>query len=112
MLKNASNRWSICLYIYLLSVGKQGATEGPLVEVWKRISSNQDKYFVRVSKALQKMLHDGEAAVMIQDYTSAIMSARATGFCNWGMLKDRYMPLGYGIAFPQGSPYKEYFDTA
>ena len=90
--------------------GKQKATGGPLVEVWKRISSNTDKYFVLISEALPRLLHNGEAAVLIQDYSSAKMAARATGFCNWGMLQDRYMPLGYGIALPQGSPHKKYFD--
>ena len=111
MAKNAFIHLSINISIYLcISPCKQEATGGPLVEVWKRISSNPDKYFVVVAKAIKRMLYDGEAAVLIQDYTSSIMAARETGLCNWGMLQERYMPLGYGIAFPQGSQYKEYFD--
>ena len=56
------------------------------------------------------MLADREAAVLIQDYSLAVLNARETGLCNWGMLDERFMPLGYGIALPKGSPYKESFD--
>ena len=84
-------------------------------EVWRRLNSNPEKYFVSsVSAAIYDMFDTQIPAVVFKDYWSAVMKARRRKpkFCNWGMLKDRFLPLGYGMAFQQGSPYKPYFDKA
>ena len=30
--------------------------------------------------------------------------------CNWGMMEQTFLPLGFGIAFQQRTPYKPHFD--
>ena len=48
--------------------------------------------------------------VVIEDHTELVLAARRTGLCNWGILDDRYLPLGFGAAFVQRSPYKMFID--
>ena len=38
--------------------------------------------------------------------------AKEAGYCNWGFLDDSLLPLGFGIAFHQGSQFKRHFDAA
>ena len=38
--------------------------------------------------------------------------AKEAGYCNWGLLDDSLLPLGFGIAFHEGSPFKRHIDAA
>ena len=51
-----------------------------------------------------------EACLILDILRFFQVSARVTGYCNWGMLDERFLPLGYGIPMVQGTPYKPFFD--
>ena len=89
------------------------ADEGPFVAVWERIMRDPEANLVQYMTAtVREMILEEKPAVIFSDYTSAIFRALSTEQCNWGMLDDTFMPLGFGIAFPQGSPFKPYIDRA
>ena len=99
------------MVIYIL----QNSPDPSFQEVWRRVNLDPDKYFVSSSsQAIYNMFDTQIPAVVFKDYWSAVMKARRRGpaYCNWGMLKDTFLPLGYGMAFQQGSAYKSYFDRA
>ena len=74
------------------------------------MASNPGKYFQGSSIAVPMALTTEGSHVVFADYTELVWRARLTGLCNWGILDDRYLPLGFGAAFVQRSPYKKYFD--
>ena len=80
------------------------------MEAWRRINSNQEKYLRETEIVVPEILSGEGLPVVIKDYTILQMYARSTGLCNWGMLEDRFMPLGFGVAFVQGSPYRKFID--
>ena len=74
------------------------------------MSTRPDKYLRHSHISLHEALTTPGSHVVFSDYTEMQRIARATGLCNWGMLNDRYLPLGFGAAFAQGSPYKKFID--
>ena len=80
------------------------------MEVWRRMSSNPDKYLREVNITVPEVLTMKGSHVVFSDYTFLVMVARDTGLCNWGLLEERYLPLGFGVAFVEGSPYKKFID--
>ena len=79
--------------------------------MWEKIQTDPEKYLLKPYEPLTAMFAGEEPAVAVLDYKAAILQARSLGRCDWEMLQGRYMPLGYGIAFPQRSPYVQYFNT-
>ena len=75
-----------------------------------------DKYLPDTCRESINALLDGTPGVVFCDYTTAVgyahkyAAARQEEVCDWGMLDDTFLPLGFGIAFYQGSPYKPHID--
>ena len=75
------------------------------------MSRNPDKYFRKAQITIPETLaKDKGVHAIFGDYAFLLQKARLTGLCSWGMLSERYLPLGFGVAFVQGSPYKKYID--
>ena len=74
------------------------------------MSSNPGKYFKETSTAVPVALTLEGSHVVFGDNTELIRLARHTGLCNWGILDDKYLPMGFGAAFVQRSPYKIFID--
>ena len=75
------------------------------------MSTRPENYLRDWRIILHEALTSQGSHVMFSDYTGIQFRARAAGLCNWGMLNDRYLPLGFGAAFVQGSPYKTFIDN-
>ena len=71
---------------------------------------NPHKYFKSPKIAVPMALTSEGSHVVFGDYTELVRRARRTGLCNWGILDDRYLSLGFGAAFVQRSPYKIFID--
>ena len=74
------------------------------------MSSNQEKYLREAEVTISEVLKTEGLHVVFSDYSALHIIARSTGLCNWGILDDRYLPSGFGVAFVQGSPYKKFID--
>ena len=86
------------------------ATDGDFAAVWKKIDSNRERYLVEYNELIETMFSLHKPSVVIKDYSAAILDARRLGYCNWGVLDEHFMPLGYGIALPEDSPFVQYFN--
>ena len=47
---------------------------------------------------------------MVSDEAGLEMQFKPQKLCNITLLKETFYPTYYGIALPEGSPYKSYFD--
>ena len=89
----------------------QASSYEPYLEIIRRIESNPAKYAIHPKSSVQMMLTEGTPAVVISDYTALRRNAQQSGQCNWAMLEQTYLPLGFGVAFQQGSPFKTFIDN-
>ena len=80
------------------------------MEVWRKMKSNPEKYFKPSDIAVLMAMTMEGSHVVFSDHTNLVRLARRTGLCNWGILDDRYLSLGFGAAFVRRSPYKMYID--
>ena len=91
----------------------QEAEGGDLAEVWKRMSTNLEKYLPdSFTSTFKAMFLTDTPRVIFEDQTAIQLVGHRLGHCNWGLLLDTFLPLGFGVAFYQGTPYKEHFDQA
>ena len=58
---------------------------------------------------------DGFVKVRTENYAfiddATYLAMNASDNCNLALIKDRFYKTGFGIAVPQGWPYKKYFDA-
>ena len=59
---------------------------------------------------IEKTLAAGSLHVIMGDYTDLQTRAIESGYCNWGMLEDTFLPSGFGMAFYKGTPFKDAID--
>ena len=59
-----------------------------------------------------QVMNGSRRGVIFTDYITGFLNAKASPYCNWGMLHDTFLPSGYGFALPKGSPYKRFIDNA
>lgn len=81
--------------------------------MWEKINANRDQNIMpNMTAALDVMFGKDPyvPAVYTSDLTLLIYEARRHGVCNWGIIPERYFPSGFGIAMPQGTPFKPYID--
>ena len=69
-----------------------------------------------VPGGMKKMFNDsqGQRKYAVLGGRQDIMKILVTEFgsrCDWALMTDTFFKSGYGIALPEGSPYKEVFDT-
>ena len=82
-------------------------------EIWRRMQINPERYLLTTLKDVWwGVLNGSRRGVIFSDYTSSVMEARSSPYCNWGMLHDTFLASGFGFAFHKGSPHKPLIDFA
>ena len=81
------------------------------MEVWRRVQQNPDEYMALAIKAADKIIFEGIPGVLFADATYLAYKAQTSGLCNADLLDNRFLPLGFGIAFGHKSPYKPFIDA-
>ena len=62
-----------------------------------------------VRSAVQQLLANDEASVIIGSYNSMYQNAVRSGYCNWGFLNDRFYYNYVTFPLPKGSPFVSTF---
>ena len=58
-----------------------------------------------LSSAVQQLLENNEAAVIIDSYKPMYQLAVRSGYCNWGFMDDRFFHSYWAFPLPKGSPF-------
>ena len=62
-----------------------------------------------LSSAIQQLLENDEASVIIGLYPVMYHMAVKSGYCNWGFLTDHFHHAYMSFPFPHGSPFVSVF---
>ena len=60
--------------------------------------------------AVQQLLANDEASVVIHSYEPMYQLAVRSGYCNWGFLNDRFYHNYWSFPMPKGSPFVSTFN--
>ena len=89
----------------------QNSSYPPFREVWRRAQQNPEEYMTFAQKVADKIILEEIPGVLFADATYLAYRAQTSGLCNADLLDTRFLPLGFGIAFGQDSPYKPFIDA-
>ena len=81
------------------------------MKVWRRVQQDYDEYMTFGEEAADKIIFEEIPGVLFADATYLAYRAQTSGLCNADLLENRFLPLGFGIAFGQKSPYKPFIDA-
>ena len=74
------------------------------------MASDNSLYKVEDQEKMIDEMVKGAPYVIVGDYTEMMTLAIGNGACNWGMMSETFLPVGFGIAFQKGTPFKDKFD--
>ena len=87
----------------------QSAKSGVYNDVYNGIMSNPSNVLSWVNG------DDGLAKVRLEKYAyiddSTFLAMNASDDCSISLIKERFYKMGFGLAVPEGWPYKKYFDA-
>ena len=95
----------------------QNSISGVYASLWAKLMETKDVSLLpNVTAALGKMFNDthGRKKYAVIGDRPSILTKLATLFgsqCDWALIPETFFKSGVGIALPEGSPYKEVFDT-
>ena len=76
---------------------------------WQKILAD-DSLILDQESVVRSIVHEGGKGVLFGDYTNMMTLGMDSGGCNWGMMHETFLPVGFGIAFQKGTPFKDAFD--
>ena len=79
--------------------------------LWERLMDEPSNSLAKqgLSSAIQQLLENDEASVIISSYRVMYQMAVESRHCNWGFLTDRFYHAYMSFPFPQGSPFVSVF---
>ena len=83
----------------------QTATDGTFANLYSNIQDNPDSVVQSVNEGFAKVR--SEKYAFITDETTI---ARISEDCSIALITEKFYKAGFGLAFPEGWPYKKYFD--
>ena len=96
-------------YFASFSNMKQSAKDGIFADLWNKIKSKPDSLASTTTVGVRKMFSDDPKYVAMSDQTSLLVKARREDRCDWAFMPEVFYPTGFGLALPEGSPYREMF---
>ena len=75
-------------------------------KLWKKVK------FAGAHQRFNHVMFGEEPAVSMGDRSGMESRAIDSGLCNWGLLKEKFLPAYFGIALPKDSPYTSAFSFA
>ena len=88
----------------------QESEGGVAAAAWKKIWSSHSLYKVEDQESMIDEMMNGAPYVLVGDHTEMMTLGMGNGACNWGMMSETFLPVGFGIAFQKGAPFMDEFD--